>query len=200
MKNTQVKERRKRVSKPRVKKVVKAKTDVVAEIKRNMANDLLYFYQMLFDVKLEKLTPELLKSVNTIYQLVDSCEKHQVLDYDLYVTVNYRMGKKRNPKSVMEEQPPKRMVDVLNDGFDIPSDVSLIELSVNPAMFDNGKMKLVNEPVYETRMAIGKEERLTPEQLMRRYGIYPNEKLLSVEDLSENRILRFYDHNINHEL
>ena len=200
MKNTQVKERRKRVSKPRVKKVVKEKTDVVAEIKRNMANDLLYFYQMLFDVKLEKLTPELLKSVNTIYQLVDSCEKHQVLDYDLYVTVNYRMGKKRNPKSVMEEQPPKRMVDVLNDGFDIPSDVSLIELSVNPAMFDNGKMKLVNEPVYETRMAIGKEERLTPEQLMRRYGIYPNEKLLSVEDLSENRILRFYDHNINHEL
>ena len=77
MKNAQVKERRKRVSKPRVKKVVKAKTDVVAEIKRDMANDLLYFYQMLFDVKLEKLTPELLKSVNTIYQLVDSCEKHE---------------------------------------------------------------------------------------------------------------------------
>lgn len=197
MKNTQVKARKKRVSKPKVEKQTKTQKDPIQQIKHNMANDFLYFYQLLFDVRLEKLPQDLTKSIQKIYNLVDVCEKHKVIDYDLYVSVNYRMGKKRNPKSVMEEQPPKKLTDVLSDGFDIPGDVSLIELNVKPAMLDNGKMRIIEEIFYETKMAIGKEQNLTPEQLMRRYGITPEEKLLSVEDLADNKILRFYDHNIN---
>lgn len=197
MADTKVKERKKRVNKAKVAKVVKTKQEAVLEVKKEMANDFLIFYQMLFDSKVEKLTPELKKSILKIYELIDACEKYNVLDYDLYVSVNYRMGKKRNPKSVMEEQPPKKLSNVLNEGFDIPGDVSLIELKVKPAMLNDGKMKIIDEIVYETRMAIGKEQQLTPEQLMRRYGITPDEKLLSVEDLLNNRILRFYDHNIN---
>ena len=99
----------------------------------------------------------------------------------------------------MEAQPPKKIKDVLAEGFDIPVDVSLIELKVMPAMMDHGKMRVIEEVFYETRMAIGKEEQLTPEQLKRRYGITPDEKLLSVEDLANNRVLRFYEHNVNTE-
>ncbi|MBQ8615020.1 MAG: hypothetical protein IJ415_00395 [Clostridia bacterium] len=187
-------------AKAKTVKTTKTKEQYISEIQSEMVNDFGYFYQSIFGkVTEDNITPELLKAVEKIKQLVSSCENHNVLDYDLYVYVNYRIGKMRNPKSYMEEQPPKKMKVVLDEGFDIPVDVSLIELRVMPAMMDKGKMRIVDDVIFETKMAIGKEENLTVEQLMRRYGITPNEKLLSVEDLQNNRILRFYEHNVNTE-
>ena len=174
-------------------------TQVKLNIKNDMKKHFRAFYIEVFGPE-AKDNEKYNEAITRIDQMVDICEKKGVRDYDMMVSVKYRIGRKANTKSFIEEQPSKRMIDVIWDGFDIPCDVSYIEIKVVPALLDGNNMKELKDPIFETKFGIGKEQNLTEEQMERRYGLTLEDMVLSVDDLKNNRILRFYDHNINQEL
>lgn len=117
-------------------------------------------------------------------------------DFDMWVFLKYRHGKKLSKKSFTKELEPVSLIDAITDGFDIPEEATLIEIEIRPVVYKKYDRNVLPNSVYSVRFALGMSEveNLTAAQLKRRHGIGPNENLFSIADLkSESKILNFYN-------
>lgn len=182
---------------PKVKSPV-AKAEKRLDFRRihqSMVHDFKKFYNELFAINEENESYN--EALNRIRLFLNVMERRNIEDFDLVALIKYRVGKKRNPASFIEEQPAKSLIDVMCEGFDVPADVSLLKLEVRPAIRKADGLMVMEKNIYEVKFGISqKEQVLTEAQLKSRYNLGKDDMLLTTEDL-EGKIFKFYAHDVN---
>lgn len=161
------------------------------QMKNTIANQLLKFNNRLYGCQRE-FSEDLKTSCKKISSMVDSVVKHDLDDCDLWVFVQYRLGKLRSKKSYINKMEPKTLLQAIDEGIKIPDDATYVEITIQPVFKNNYDVKVVQEVIYQVRFGIGKSEELSVDQFKRRYGLTEDDNLFSIEDLKESKILKFY--------
>lgn len=132
------------------------------------------------------------ESIKKIVDFVDVVDKQGIEDFDLWVFVKLREGKMRSKKVRNVKLEPKTLNDAVAEGFEIPTETTLVKIEIKPVLKQDYNVRVVPESVYENRFGLGKEENLTVEQVKRRYGLNENENLFSLEDFKNSKIFKLY--------
>ena len=167
------------------------KKEVKQEIVKNMAHQLVDFDNGVYGCK-RPLDDKMKEAVKKIFEFVEVMDKKDIEDFDLWVFVQYREGKMRSKYVRHVKLEPKTLVQAITEGFEVPTNATLIKFEVKPVIKNNYDVRVVPESIFETRFGLGKEENLTSEQVKRRYGLEEDENLFSTEDFKASKIFKFY--------
>jgi hypothetical protein len=163
----------------------------IQDIKRTIFHQIIVFDKRLYgrDLQYDDSVKSIAGRVNAVVDKLVS----KGGDFDLWVFLTYRHGKKLSKKSFTKELKPKSLVNAMSEGFDVPEEASLIEIEIKPVLYRGYDRNVLPDSVYSSSFALGQSEGLTTAQLKRRHGLSPEGNLFSVEDLkTDGKILKFY--------
>ena len=174
----------------------------INEIIDTMETDLLLFVDEIFgsDRVVSKEENEQLDRMKT---LVTKLAQNPNVDYDLIVTVNYRLGPTKKGMGVTKTL-RKSLTKALAQGFKIPAEATYVEISVRPIVMVEGLDGEVVKKQYKTsffdrKIYLGDCE-IAPEEAKKKYGLAEEDNLLPISDFAGNSILKFEETTYDNSL